>query len=91
MSLRKVLRERILSVFGALLIAAAIDGLLSQEIFVYGSPLLGGVATGISGPALVKQIVAITDWPFFVPLLIGCVLIGIDFYYYFTKNKVKIE
>ena len=91
MGLRKVLRERILSVFGVLLIAAAIDGLLSPEIFVYSSPLLGAVVPGLSGPALVKQIVTITDWPFFVPLLIGCVLIGIDIYYYFTKNKVKIE
>jgi hypothetical protein len=91
MNLRKVLRERILSVFGVLLVAAAIDGLLSPEFFVYSSPLLGGVAPRFSGPALVKQIVAITDWPFFVPLFIGCILIGIDVYYYFTKNKVKIE
>ena len=91
MELKKVLRERILSVFGLLLIAVAVDGLLSPEFFVYGSPLLGGTASEISGPALVKQMVSITDWPFFVPLLIGCILIGMDFYYYYTKNKVKIE
>ena len=85
-----MLRERILSVIGILLIAIAADAILSPQIFVYNSPIIGGVAPTFTSPEVVSQIVSITDWPFYAPFLIGCVLVALDVYYYFTKNKVKI-
>jgi uncharacterized membrane protein len=90
MKLTKLLTERILSVIGVLLIAIAIDGFLSPQIFVYNAPTLGGVVPLLPSPETVSQIVAITDWPFYAPLLIGCILVAIDVYYLSTKNKVKI-
>jgi len=90
MKVTKVLKERILSVIGIFLIAIAVDGILSQQIFVYNSPLVGGVVPTFTSPETVSQVVSITDWPFYVPLLIGCVLVALDVYYYFTKNKIKI-
>lgn len=91
MNIEKILRERILSVIGILLIAIAIDGFFSPRIFVYNSPTVGGVVPVFTTPEAIHQIVTVTDWPLFVPLLIGCVLIGLDVYYYFTKNEVKIK
>ena len=90
MSLQKILRERILSVIGIVLVAAAADGILAPELFVYNSPLLGAAGTFSSTQTTVAQIASLTDWPFYVPLLIGTVLIALDIYYYLTKNKVKI-
>lgn len=90
MNLEKVLRERILSVIGVILVAIAVDGFLSPNIFVYNSPITGGTIP-FTSPEIVSQIASITDWPFFVPLIIGCVLVSLDMYYYATKNKVKIE
>lgn len=90
MGLQKTLRERILSVIGIILIAAAVDGILSPELFVYNYPLLGAFGNFPSTQTAVAQIAALTDWPFYVPLLLGIVLVVLDVYYYLTKNKVKI-
>ena len=89
MKLQKILRERILSIIGILLIAIAADGFLSPEIFVYNSPIIGGIPT-FTSPETVSQTFSIADWTFYVPLLIGCVLVALDVYFYRTKNKVKI-
>jgi hypothetical protein len=89
MSFQKTLQQRILSLIGILLVAIGIDGLLSPEIFVYNSPLLGGTIP-FTSPETVSQIINIASWPFYVPLFIGCVLVALDAYYYFTKNKVRI-
>lgn len=88
MKLQKVLQERVLSLIGILLIALGIDGILSPGFFVYNSPLLGGISPFVS-PETVSQLANIVSWPFYVPLLIGCVLVSLDLYYYFTKNKVR--
>jgi hypothetical protein len=90
MNLTKWLRERILSVLGVILIAAAADGLLAPQVFDSSVPTLGGTFPLVPSPAAVSQIAFYTNWPFFAPLLVGCVLIAIDVYYFFTKNKVKI-
>jgi len=90
MKISKLLRERVLSLMGILLIAIAADGFLSPRFSGYSSPTLGGVAPIATTPETISQIVAITDWPLYVPLLIGCVLVALDAYYFFTKNKVKI-
>lgn len=90
MSLQGVLRERVLSVIGILLIAIAADGILSPAIFVYSSPELGSAAPFSVSHAAVSQVVSFTDWPFYAPLLVGMILIALDAYYYFTKNKVRI-
>jgi hypothetical protein len=90
MKVTKILRERILSVIGILLIAIAVDGFLSPQIFVYNTPTIGGIGSISSSLETISQVVAITDWPLYAPLLIGCVLVALDAYYYFTKNKVKI-
>ena len=89
MSLQKVLRERVLSVIGILLIAIAADGILSPGIFAYGSPELGSVAPFVSS-GIASQTFSLADWPFYMPLLAGIILIVLDSYYYFTKNKVRI-
>ena len=89
MNLEKTLRERILSIMGILLVALAAGGIVAPEFSTYNVPTVGGVVS-MPSPQLVSQIVAITDWPFYVPLIIGIILIGLDLYYYFTKNKVKI-
>lgn len=88
MNLQKFFRERFLSLIGILLVAIAVDGILSPTFFVYNSPVLGGFLT--SPQETVSQLVSLADWPFYVPLLIGLVLIALDVYYYLTKNKVKI-
>jgi len=90
MGLQKFLRERILSIIGVLLIAIAADGILSPEFFVYSSPELGGAVPTFSTQEFVSQVVSVADWPLYIPLLFGCVLIALDLYYHFTKNKVKI-
>jgi hypothetical protein len=90
MKITKMLRERILSVIGIFLVAVAVDGFLSPQIFTYNTPTLGGVGPVFPSHETVQQLAAITDWPFYAPLLIGCVLIALDVYYYFTKNKVKV-
>jgi hypothetical protein len=88
MKLQQILRERVLSLFGILFIAIGMDGLLSAESFVYNSPLLGGVSPFVSLET-VSQFANVVSWPFYAPLLIGCVLVALDLYYYFTKNKVR--
>jgi len=90
MSLQKILKERILSIIGIIIVVAAADGIISPELFVYNSPLLGAAGTFSSTQTTIQQVANLTDWPFYVPLLIGVVLIALDIYYYLTKNKVKI-
>ena len=89
MSFQKKMQQRVLSLIGILLIAIGIDGLLSPEIFVYNSPLVGGTIP-FTSPETVSQIINVASWPFYVPLFFGCVLVALDAYYYLTKNKVRI-
>jgi hypothetical protein len=89
MSFPNKIQERFLSVIGILLVAIGIDGLLSPEFFVYNSPLVGGTLP-FTSTETVSQTISVANWPFYVPLFIGCVLIALDAYYYFTKNKIRI-
>jgi hypothetical protein len=89
MTFLQTAQKRILTVIGLVLIAIAVDGIFTSHVFAFNSPTLGGVLSNFATPD-VQQTVAFQNWPFYIPLAAGCVMIAADLYYHLTKNKVQI-